>query len=104
MGKAASAAYSGMRTFIDMASQCYKPSEMSEQQALAKSMIDQIRTTSELKNKAAEHQQNTTGTLSQRLCLVLLAGLSHQEFLVFHHHIRLYRKLQSTGLCFMSTR
>ena len=52
MADIASAAYGALRTFIDMASKCYKPAEMAELQKLAKPMIDQIRKAGDCKNDA----------------------------------------------------
>jgi adenylyl cyclase-associated protein len=51
MGNTATAAYAAMRAFVDMASQCYKPTESAELMALAKPMIDQIRKAGDDKNK-----------------------------------------------------
>jgi len=52
MGANATAAYAAMRTFVDMASVCYKPTDMAELQGFAKGMIDQIRAAGDNKNKA----------------------------------------------------
>ena len=80
MGDVATAAYQGMRSFIDMASQCFKPGEMSEQQALAKPMIDQIRKAGSCKNDARRtpteyHWNSFTEALSSSLSWTLTSGV-----------------------------
>jgi adenylyl cyclase-associated protein len=80
MGSVATGAYQGMRKFIDMASQCYKPSEMSEQQTLAKPMIDQIRKAGGFKNDARRtpteyHWNSFTEALSGSLSWTLTSGV-----------------------------
>lgn len=52
MAATATSAFSAMRTFIDMASQCYKPTDSKELMTLAGDMIAMIRKAAEDKNKA----------------------------------------------------
>jgi hypothetical protein len=52
MAATATSAFSAMRTFIDMASQCYKPTDNKELMTLAGGMIAMIRKASDDKNKA----------------------------------------------------
>jgi adenylyl cyclase-associated protein len=52
MGETATKAFTALRAFIDMASQCYRPTDNNELMALAKPMIDQIRKAGDDKNKA----------------------------------------------------
>jgi len=80
MGEIANAAFGALRTFIDMASKCYKPSEMSELQALAKPMIDQIRKAGGCKNDARRtdseyHWNSFSDALSGSLQWTLTSGM-----------------------------
>ena len=52
MAATATSAFSAMRTFIDMASQCYKPTDNKELMTLAGGMIAMIRKAADDKNKA----------------------------------------------------
>ena len=80
MGNVAKDAFSALRTFIDMASQCYKPAEMSEIQALAKPMIDQIRKAGDHKNQARRtpteyHWNSFSDALAGSCQWVLTSGI-----------------------------
>ena len=73
------AAFSAMRTFVDMASVCYKPTDQAELMALAKPMIDQIRAAGDNKNKARRtptefHNNSYAEALSGSLNWLLTSG------------------------------
>ena len=81
MGEIANAAFGALRTFIDMASKCYKPAEMSELQALAKPMVDQIRKAGGCKNDARRtdseyHWNSFSDALSGSLQWTLTSGIA----------------------------
>ena len=80
MGANVTAAFGAMRTFVDMSSVCYKPTDQAELMALAKPMIDQIRAAGDNKNKARRtptefHNNSYAEALSGSLNWLLTSGM-----------------------------